>query len=128
MFCPGCKAEYRPGFTRCSDCEVELIDKLAETEPDRPKSQEFRDVNNPVEIAHFVNVQQAEFAVSVLEGSGIEAYIDQPFTGNIAPQYMLGSGGVRLFVRAEDMERATWVLRSSEELKQDESADQNDDL
>src|SRR5437879_5496681 len=25
MFCPQCKAEYRPGFTRCSDCDVELV-------------------------------------------------------------------------------------------------------
>ena len=24
MFCPQCKAEYRPGFTRCADCDVEL--------------------------------------------------------------------------------------------------------
>ena len=22
MFCPNCEAEYRPGFTRCSDCEA----------------------------------------------------------------------------------------------------------
>ncbi len=25
MFCPQCKAEYRPGFTRCSDCDVDLV-------------------------------------------------------------------------------------------------------
>jgi hypothetical protein len=25
MFCPQCKAEYRQGFTRCSDCGVELV-------------------------------------------------------------------------------------------------------
>lgn len=25
MFCPKCKVEYRPGFTRCSDCEVDLV-------------------------------------------------------------------------------------------------------
>jgi hypothetical protein len=28
MFCPKCKVEYRPGFTRCSDCEVDLVDLL----------------------------------------------------------------------------------------------------
>jgi hypothetical protein len=26
MFCPNCGAEYRPGFTRCSDCDVELVE------------------------------------------------------------------------------------------------------
>ena len=25
MFCPQCNAEYRPGFSRCSDCDVDLV-------------------------------------------------------------------------------------------------------
>jgi hypothetical protein len=28
MFCPQCKSEYRPGFTRCADCDLELVDDL----------------------------------------------------------------------------------------------------
>jgi hypothetical protein len=28
MFCPQCHAEYRPGFTRCADCDVELVEDL----------------------------------------------------------------------------------------------------
>jgi hypothetical protein len=28
MFCPECKVEYRPGFTRCSDCDVDLVERL----------------------------------------------------------------------------------------------------
>ena len=28
MFCPQCKAEYRPGFNRCDDCDVDLVDQL----------------------------------------------------------------------------------------------------
>lgn len=30
MFCPKCKVEYRPGFTRCSDCGVDLVEELPE--------------------------------------------------------------------------------------------------
>ncbi len=30
MYCPQCKAEYRQGFTRCSDCDVGLVDNYAE--------------------------------------------------------------------------------------------------
>lgn len=30
MFCPQCKAEYRPGFTRCADCDVELVQSYVE--------------------------------------------------------------------------------------------------
>jgi hypothetical protein len=29
MYCPQCKAEYRAGFTRCADCDVELVRELA---------------------------------------------------------------------------------------------------
>lgn len=28
MFCPVCKAEYRQGFTRCADCDVDLVYEL----------------------------------------------------------------------------------------------------
>jgi hypothetical protein len=28
MICPVCKAEYRPGFYRCADCDVELVQEL----------------------------------------------------------------------------------------------------
>jgi hypothetical protein len=30
VFCPKCKVEYRPGFARCSDCEVDLVHVLPE--------------------------------------------------------------------------------------------------
>lgn len=29
MYCPECRAEYRPGFTRCSNCDSDLVDVLA---------------------------------------------------------------------------------------------------
>jgi hypothetical protein len=34
MFCPKCHAEYRQGFTRCADCNVELVQNLSHTEDD----------------------------------------------------------------------------------------------
>ena len=29
MICPLCESEYRDGVTRCSDCDVDLVDELA---------------------------------------------------------------------------------------------------
>jgi hypothetical protein len=28
MYCPVCRAEYRPGFTHCPDCDVDLVSSL----------------------------------------------------------------------------------------------------
>lgn len=32
MFCPNCGVEYRPGFTRCNDCDVDLVNELPSEE------------------------------------------------------------------------------------------------
>jgi hypothetical protein len=39
MFCPECRVEYRPGFTRCSDCDVPLIEHLPATPGDSKRTQ-----------------------------------------------------------------------------------------
>ena len=31
MFCPNCNAEYRPGFTHCVDCDLDLVYELPKT-------------------------------------------------------------------------------------------------
>jgi hypothetical protein len=33
MYCPQCKAEYRQGFTRCADCDVDLVYELSSRAP-----------------------------------------------------------------------------------------------
>ena len=33
MFCPECRTEYRPGFKRCPDCEVDLVSELPLSPP-----------------------------------------------------------------------------------------------
>jgi hypothetical protein len=39
MFCPNCKTEYRPGFSRCSDCSAQLVEHLDKTVPtNRPQT------------------------------------------------------------------------------------------
>jgi Putative prokaryotic signal transducing protein len=70
---------------------------------------------DPVEIARFLDLRAAEIALSVLESSGIEGHLDQPYIASLAPHYSFGTGGVRLFVRAEDAERAIEALQPPNE-------------
>ena len=44
MFCPECKAEYRSGFTRCADCNVELVADLPEANPESSDRSSVREV------------------------------------------------------------------------------------
>ena len=41
MYCPSCKAEYRPGFTVCADCDVELVYELPEETPEEDPFEEY---------------------------------------------------------------------------------------
>ncbi|PYT54911.1 MAG: hypothetical protein DMG43_04740 [Acidobacteria bacterium] len=40
MFCPQCKAEYRQGFTRCADCDVDLVYTLPAKESDSAETSQ----------------------------------------------------------------------------------------
>jgi hypothetical protein len=49
MFCPQCNVEYRPGFTRCADCDVDLVNEpphyalagLSPADPGDPNEDPF---------------------------------------------------------------------------------------
>ena len=102
MFCPQCKAEYRVGFIRCSDCDLELVDHLPVEPPHDP------DVRLIV-IRTYPSVIEAALAKNALGAAGIEAMIRAE--GAIGRNY-LGPDllGVELFVRAEDAEDAEKIL------------------
>ena len=53
---------------------------------------------------------QADLIRSVLEGSGIEVFIPDERMGTLRPHLLLGTGGVRVQVRASDAERANELL------------------
>lgn len=42
MFCPQCKAEYRDGFSRCSDCDIALVGELPKSAESAAYEGQFR--------------------------------------------------------------------------------------
>jgi hypothetical protein len=78
MFCPQCKAEYRVGFIRCSDCHVALVDHLPVEKPATAREDSGRfeaDLFEPeaelVVIRNYQNAIEADLAKATLEAAGI---------------------------------------------------------
>ena len=67
-YCPNCGAEYRPGFDRCSDCDVALVDEPLTPEEDLNASDA-----ELTEVYSSGRSIDAEVVRSMLEGHGIEA-------------------------------------------------------
>jgi hypothetical protein len=68
MFCPQCRAEYRQGFTHCSDCEIDLVDQLPVPQPP-PES---------FEIVHSTeSLSDCVFSCKQLQAAGIPYKVSQ---------------------------------------------------
>jgi hypothetical protein len=101
MFCPTCGDEYRSGFTQCTDCGVDLVEKL-------PAGI---DEATPLELVTVLETgDQSLVAVarSVLEGAGIPCIarnerLQNLFGwGNIGTGFNVAMGPIRLQVLRED--------------------------
>lgn len=101
MFCPKCKAEYREGFTRCADCETDLVSgRPPETEDDvrYVEMAEVFSTYNPGDVA---------VIKSILDGEGIHYYFQGENTN-----LMVGGGlDARLLVQADQVERVRDILQ-----------------
>lgn len=66
MFCPKCKFEYREGYTKCADCDVDLVE---EQPVDKYEYVEF------TPIAETNNIGLIALAKSILDSEGIKYYV-----------------------------------------------------
>lgn len=57
---------------------------------------------------------QADLVRSVLEGSGMEVFVPDEYVAALRPHLLLGTGGVRVQVRASDVVQATELLDALE--------------
>ena len=64
MYCPVCKAEYREGYTRCADCDVDLVLSL-------PQETEYGEHDAFVSVASAADVGQLGEICSKLEAKNI---------------------------------------------------------
>jgi hypothetical protein len=105
-FCPLCGAEYREGFDRCHDCDVDLVDEL-------PDEEEW----DPTD---WVTVEEAhdETTAAIIEGflleRGMTVRVLSRRDRDLASS-LRGLGTVAVQVPTQDMDRALEALAEHDE-------------
>lgn len=121
MFCPQCGVEYRPGFTRCTDCDVDLVHDLplARTESFEARRDPSSGENEEDPFCSFWRGDdsrlQAELC-SVLDEAGIPHKTirrqDHLFNLNNYPAFQIGVP-FSLFEKAEAAVRDAYGMDGS---------------
>jgi len=110
VICPTCGAEYISGFTRCSDCLLDLV------EPPRPgpKPKVAAEPPGPVPLTDAVCVYRATQRGRLPIAQSLLRSADIPFTviGEYVPQLtgLDAYGPAELYVSAADAEDARDLL------------------
>jgi Putative prokaryotic signal transducing protein len=103
MFCPRCKAEYRPGFTRCSECDLPLVYRLPvlrqEISENEMELVVVRTYNNKLDADVARMTLEAAGIASMLRSEGVSVIRSFPFAREI-----------ELLVTSEDAHDADQIL------------------
>lgn len=90
-YCPKCHAEYREGFTKCADCNVDLVDELPKAEKHKEDKIQFEKlvhVNNNIELSYITSMLKEEGIVYRLI-SGRAAGVFETKKGRISPKNVI---------------------------------------
>ena len=116
MYCPNCHAEFRDGFTNCSDCDVALV----AGDPPESRPGDHRDEEAHELLLVTSDVPYLSLVQSLLDGAGIEHLVQgQEALGmlTVLPSGLGGPDnvGARVFVWAKDLELARKIVEASSE-------------
>ena len=100
--CPQCKAEYREGFDICSDCNVQLVNKVEEEKVEKLE-KEYREVN----WVYLTNVSHDMLYIylSLLDSNEIPVITkDREAGGYLKISTGINTFGTDIFVPEENLE------------------------
>ncbi len=99
MFCPVCRSEYRPGYTICKDCDVELVPELPpEPELEYVEYEEILATHSPGDRLLLKSILDAEDITYFIQGEYVAAYVYHAVP-------------MRLMVRKDQVEKAVEILK-----------------
>ena len=115
MFCPECAAEYREGYTECSDCGVALV-------AESPQGNEQPD-DKLVSVFETTDVTLLPVIKSVLQSADVPFFVKGDEAMGILPVGTFGSGinydgqglGAAVLVHEDRAKEAKALLSSIED-------------
>ena len=107
MFCPECKDEFRPGFTHCADCGVDLVEKLPD-ENDVPEPE--APLGEMKEVWGGRDQETCVFLCLALKQSGIPYRVTQ----NNQSVFSSILGDFRILVPAEFYDKAKKIIEGDD--------------
>jgi len=126
VICPRCGAEYRPGFTRCSDCDVPLVESPARPNAEHESASPSQ-VDPGREAVELVSVFRSNDPGRIALAKSILASAEVPYVmHNEATQRAMGVspffmpagnllfGPTEILVRREDAEDARLLIADLE--------------
>ena len=109
MICPKCGAEYQPGFTRCSDCLVDLVEPGAQPEATaEPAGRSPVARTDAVCVYRSTQRGRLPLAESLLRSAGIPLVTSGEHVQQITGLDVFGPA--ELYVSAADADDARAVL------------------
>jgi hypothetical protein len=107
-YCPKCGAEYLPGNTRCTDCDLELVDT-----PPKEEDEDFNADTKSVLLCHTNDLINAEILEEALTEQGIPCLIKSS-TGSYSGFGSVSQvmKGVMIFVPETAMEKAIEIAET----------------
>lgn len=112
LFCSNCRSEYVSGITFCRDCELDLVEKLP---PESVVDYEYAPI---VEVYRAYGHTDAQVMRSVLEGSGIDAFVGANVLASSVYRFTVGSvSEMSVCVKAPEEKRARDLVKAAQEGK-----------
>lgn len=103
MFCPICKAEYKSGFTICSDCNAQLVEEFPQVLPEESHGMiNLYSPNNEMELI---------MIKSLLDAEEINYFVKNENFGSMeaGPQIALFNKRI-IMVQDDQLERASELI------------------